>query len=70
MFINETPKVVSNIDNNVQNNYSDIKPVMVPGYAAVMEQNMSEIYPEEEALDRGTVFPELHIPMGKYERTV
>jgi hypothetical protein len=44
----------------------DISPVACPGYASVVPQTMRETYNDDEALRKGTVFPELDLPLGKY----
>lgn len=44
----------------------DIRPVTCPGYASVVPQTLREVYDENEALKRGTVFPELDLPYGVY----
>lgn len=40
------------------------------GYAWVPPQEMKETYSPEEALSRGTMFPELDLPLGVYEKGV
>ena len=35
-------------------------------YAYVPMQWLSDLYPAEEGLIQGTIFPELDIPMGEY----
>lgn len=44
----------------------DISPVTCPGYASVVPQMMRDTYNDDDALRRGTVFPELDLPYGKY----
>lgn len=44
----------------------DISPVTCPGYSSVVPQTMRDTYNDDEALRRGTVFPELDLPYGKY----
>ncbi len=39
-------------------------------YAYVPVQKMQETYPPEKALERGTMFPELDLPLGVYEKGV
>lgn len=36
------------------------------GYAFVPEQNFGTVYDTEDALERGTLFPELDLPLGVY----
>ena len=36
------------------------------GYAYVPIQQFGEVYAPEEALKRGTLFPELDLPLGVY----
>lgn len=45
-----------------------IKIARRPGYAYVQNQRMEKVYPPSKALMVGTVFPELNIPIDKYER--
>ena len=40
------------------------------GYAYVPVQRMTETYAPTEALERGTLFPELDLPLGVYEKGV
>ncbi len=42
--------------------------VMNVGYAYVPVQKLGKVYTPEKALERGTVFPELDISIGEYER--
>lgn len=44
----------------------DIRPVDCPGYSSVVPQTMRETYNFDEALRRGTLFPELDLPYGEY----
>lgn len=39
------------------------------GYAYVPMQEFGEMYPPEEALENGTSFPELNIPISEYGPT-
>ena len=36
------------------------------GYAFVPEQEMKQVFQPEEALLKGTIFPELYLPMEVY----
>ena len=36
------------------------------GYAYVPVQELKNIYTNEEALQKGTLFPELYLPLGVY----
>jgi hypothetical protein len=47
----------------------DISPAPCVGYGSVLPQMMDRTYPEMEALNRGTVFPELDLPIEKYGNT-
>lgn len=47
-------------------NLTDSTPMPRVGYAYVPMQSMDETYEPEKALLRGTIFPELDIPMEKY----
>ncbi len=38
------------------------------GYAFVPPQHLEQIFEAEEALLRGTLFPELYLPYGVYDR--
>ena len=38
------------------------------GYAWVPIQKMDQLYPPQTAIAEGTIFPELNIPIGQYER--
>jgi hypothetical protein len=38
------------------------------GYAYVINQNMDKVYQPKKALAEGTIFPELNILSGEYER--
>lgn len=40
------------------------------GYAYVPFQRLGKVYTPEKALSRGTVFPELDISIGEYERGI
>jgi len=40
------------------------------GYAYVPFQKLGKVYTPEKALSRGTVFPELDISIGEYERGI
>jgi len=40
----------------------------IVGYAYVKDQRMEKVYQPARALAVGTVFPELNIPIGEYER--
>ena len=42
--------------------------VQKPGYAYVPVQKLGRVYTPEKAMARGTVFPELDISIGEYER--
>ena len=42
------------------------KMCMIPGYAYVPLQRLQSIYDVDKALDRGTLFPCLDIPMNEY----
>lgn len=44
------------------------KPKQRLGYAYVPMQKLEKVYPPNVALKAGTIFPELCIPMGEYER--
>ena len=39
-----------------------------PGYAYVPVQRMGKVYTPQKAMCEGTIFPELNIPIGVYER--
>ncbi len=39
---------------------------MIPGYAYVPEQKLMQTYNSEKGLERGTIFPELDLPMDIY----
>lgn len=39
-----------------------------PGYAYVPVQRMGKVYTPQKAICEGTIFPELNIPIGVYER--
>ena len=39
-----------------------------PGYAYVPVQCMGKVYTPQKAICEGTIFPELNIPIGVYER--
>lgn len=39
-----------------------------PGYAYVPFQRLGKVYPPQRALMEGTIFPELNITIGEYER--
>lgn len=45
---------------------SNATPMPKLGYAFVPMQSLDETYAPEKALIRGTIFPELDIPMEKY----
>ncbi len=47
-------------------NLTDSTPMPRVGYAYIPMQSMDETYDPEKALLRGTIFPELDIPMEKY----
>lgn len=49
-------------------NYEEICGQKV-GYAYVPIQKLGELYSTEEGLMRGTIFPELDIPMSEYSPT-
>lgn len=36
------------------------------GYAFVPEQHFGDVYDTDTALERGTLFPELDLPLGVY----
>lgn len=38
------------------------------GYAFVPPQRLEKVYPVEEALLRGSLFPELYLPIGVYDK--
>ena len=42
------------------------QPVLLIGYAAVPNQRMTNVYSPMEALEAGTLFPELNLPFGVY----
>jgi hypothetical protein len=44
----------------------DISPAPCVAYGSVLPQMMDRTYSEMEALDRGTIFPELDLPYSKY----
>lgn len=44
------------------------KMCMIPGYAYVPFQRLDDIYDADKALERGTLFPALDIPMSEYGR--
>lgn len=53
----------------MQNNNDDLTmatPMPRVGYAYVPMQMLKETYSPNEALSRGTIFPELDLPMEKY----
>ncbi len=42
------------------------QPVERIGYAYVRMQSFGETYPPEKGLERGTIFPELDLPISVY----
>ena len=38
------------------------------GYAFVPIQDLNKLYDPQTAISQGTIFPELNIPIGQYER--
>ena len=57
----------------MQNEYDrcceyDSSPARRPGYAYVPVQRMGKVYTPQKAMCEGTIFPELNIPIGVYER--
>ncbi|MBE7034521.1 MAG: spore coat associated protein CotJA [Ruminococcaceae bacterium] len=42
------------------------QPLVRVGYAYVPVQELGELYAPEEALERGTLFPELDLPISVY----
>lgn len=42
------------------------KMCMIPGYAYVPIQRLNDVYDAEQALNRGTLFPCLDLPMSEY----
>jgi len=44
------------------------QPTPLLGYALVPNQCLRQVYDEEKALYRGTIFPELDLPYGIYGR--
>lgn len=42
------------------------QPIERVGYAYVPMQHFGEIYPPEQGLERGTIFPELDLPISVY----
>lgn len=51
---------------NMDFDLSASTPMPRVGYAYVPMQVMGETYDPEKGLNRGTIFPELDIPMEKY----
>ena len=49
-------------------NNNDSNMARRPGYAYVPVQRMGKVYTPQKAICEGTIFPELNIPMGVYER--
>ncbi len=52
----------------MKNEYKFKKNEEKPGYAFVPDQQLGKVYGPSAALQNGTVFPELNIPIGQYER--
>lgn len=50
--------------NNDRNMLSEYK----VGYAFVINQKLKRLYTPQKALDAGTIFPELDLTIGEYER--
>lgn len=56
-----------NMDREYREVYSECDHMMI-GYAYVRNQNLDSVYEEDAGLQNGTIFPELNIPMGEYEK--
>ncbi|MBR5089656.1 MAG: spore coat associated protein CotJA [Ruminiclostridium sp.] len=54
------------MNNNDRNDATDFEPRV--GYAYVPFQKLGRVYTPERAMQQGTIFPELDLGIGEYER--
>ncbi len=56
--------------NEYEHSTADYPTKIAVGYANVPFQKLGKVYTPEKAITRGTIFPELDIGIGEYERGI